>query len=78
MHYQWSQGTLFNICYPISFSKIIGLWLDLDCQSHICDDFGLNWQSKKIGLPVTLNKPCYILIYIFNDECINKPYLCEL
>jgi len=24
--------------------------LDLDWQSHICDGFGLDWQSKKIGL----------------------------
>jgi hypothetical protein len=29
--------------------------LDLDWQSHICDGFGLDWQSKKIGLCNTLN-----------------------
>jgi len=23
------------------------LYLDLDCQSHICDGFGLDWQSNK-------------------------------
>jgi len=28
--------------------------LDLDCQSHICDGFGLDCQSKKIGLSNTL------------------------
>ena len=46
----------------------IGLWLDLDwivnpfwkvdldldCQSYICDGFGLDWQSKKIKLSNTL------------------------
>ncbi len=42
------------------FLKGVGLWLDLDwivnpfwkkdldCQSYICDGFGLDWQSKKL------------------------------
>ncbi len=63
-HKTWTS----NICCPISFSKKVGLWLDLDwivnpfwksdldldCQSHICDWFGLDCQSKKIGLSNSL------------------------
>jgi hypothetical protein len=56
----------FNIYYPLPFSNdcwiVIGFglycivnpfWksdLDLDCPSHVCDGFGLDWQSKIIGL----------------------------
>ncbi len=56
--------SLFAVQYL--FSKIVGLWLDLDwivnpfwkldldCQSYISDGFGLDWQSKKIGLSNSL------------------------
>ncbi len=50
----------FNIFLLMKFFlKGVGLWLDLDwivnpfwkvdldCQSHICDGFGLDWQSEK-------------------------------
>ncbi len=51
------------------FLKVAGLWLDLDWivnpfwkvdldldwQSHISDGFGLDWQSKKIGLSNSLD-----------------------
>jgi len=58
---------IFAVLY-LFFSKVVGLWLDLnwivnpfrksdsdlDCQSHICDGFGLDGQSKKIGLSNSL------------------------
>jgi len=55
---------IFAVLYL--FPKMVGLWfdldwivnpvweLDLDCQSHICDGFWLDWQSKKIGLSNSL------------------------
>ncbi len=49
---------------PVLFSKLLDcdwivypFWkvdLDLDWQSHICEGFGLDWQSKKIGLSNSL------------------------
>jgi hypothetical protein len=38
--------------------------LDLDCQSPICDGFGLDCQSKKIGLSNSLLF-LYTLLLIF-------------
>ncbi len=50
--------TLGHLKFAITslFPKIVGLWLnlDLDCQSNICDGFGLDWQSKIIGLSNSL------------------------
>ncbi len=50
---------IFNPFWKVDF--------DLDCQSHICDGFGLAWQSKKIGLS---NSP---LFFTNTDYCIHFP-----
>ncbi len=55
-----SPGNFMVLSQNMAVSKIVGLWLDfdrivnqfwkvdldLDCQSHFCDGFGLDWQSK--------------------------------
>jgi len=57
----WFHHKLGHLIFAVLylFPKIVGLWLNfdwivisfwklsLDWQSHICDEFGLDWQSKK-------------------------------
>ncbi len=43
-------GFTNKICCYWIFLKVAELWLDLDWQPHICDGFGLDWQSKIIEL----------------------------
>jgi len=61
--------------------------LDLDCQSYICDGFGLDWQSKKIGLSNSLNTHNDVTNCILHSKCTSlasiqvdlepeSPYFC--
>jgi hypothetical protein len=53
----------------------VGLDLDLD-QSQICDGFGLDWQSQKIGLSKSLAVDTFRQITANTETTTNEGVLC--